>query len=202
MTAGTLPHHRATTPGARRARWRIGAEWTLLMIGLLPALAAANSQGSPICEVNSLPLIDMSPTLASPAPQGWTLVAPARFFPGQSVQLRVQHPDPQRRARGVLIWAKANATQGAGSFAVPANGRWAHIPAPAICGSWALSHTDNQPKTQDQLIFDWTGDASPSAIFRAFLIEDCSNPAGCRDQQALTQIVFVEAGVFANGFEP
>ncbi|SDD43612.1 hypothetical protein [Aquimonas voraii] len=174
----------------------------IALLGLGACESRANSQGSPICEVNSLPLVPMSPTLASPPPQGWTLVAPARFYPGLPLQLRLQHPDPLRRARGVLLWAKANASQGAGSFTVPGNGRWAYIPAPATCGTWALSHTDNQAKTQAELVFEWTGEASPSAILRAFLIEDCNNPAGCRDQQALTQIVFLEAGVFANGFEP
>ena len=187
----------------RRAQGRLA-----LLAGLITLLALgacesrANSQGSPICEVNSLPLVPMSPTIANPPPQGWTLVAPARFYPGQPLQLRLRHPDPLRRARGVLIWAKANASQGAGSFALPANGRWAYIPAPATCGTWALSHTDSQAKAQDALVFEWTGDASPSAILRAFLIEDCNNPAGCRDQQALTQIVLIQAGLFANGFEP
>jgi hypothetical protein len=171
------------------------------MFGLLPGLLSANSQGSPICEVNALPLIEMSPTLATPAPQGWTLVAPARFIPGQPVELRLAHPDPQRRARGVLIWAKAGQFAGAGSFALPANGRWAYIPAPANCGTWAISHTDNQPKSLDQLVFHWTGSGAQGVILRAFIIEDCSHPAGCRDQQALTPIAFLEAGLFADSFE-
>lgn len=174
----------------------------IAVFGLGPCESRANSQGSPICEVNSLPLVPMSPTIANPPPQGWTLEAPARFYPGRPLQLRLHHPDPQRRVRGVLIWAKANASQGAGSFTVPGSGRWAYIPAPATCGTWALSHTDNQAKAQAELVFEWTGEATPSAILRAFLIEDCNNPTGCRDQQALTQIVFLEAGLFANGFEP
>lgn len=175
----------------------------VLALGLwaLPGLSFAFSQGAPICEVNGLPLVEMSPTLAHPAPSGWTLDAPARFIPGQPLQIRLLHPDPQRRARGVLIWAKAGVNLGAGSFAVPDNGRWAHVPAPAECGTWALSHTDNLPKPLSELSFQWTGSGSQGVILRAFVIEDCSNPAGCRDQQALTQIVFMEAGLFADGFE-
>lgn len=173
----------------------------LAAASLLAPPAFGNSQGSPICEVNSLPLVEMSPTLANPAPQGWTLESPSRFFAGQPVQLRLRHPDSQRRARGVLIWAKAGPTAGAGSFSVPENGRWDYIPLPTDCGTWALSHTDSLPKSLNELVFEWTGDSGPSAILRAFIIEDCSSPSGCRDQQALTPIVFIEAGLFADGFE-
>jgi hypothetical protein len=180
---------------------RFGALSCLLVASLLPGWVSANAQGSPICEVNALPLVEMSPTLATPAPQGWTLIAPPRFIPGQPVELRLAHPDPQRRARGVLIWAKASQFAGAGSFALPANGRWAYIPAPANCGTWAMSHTDNQPKSLDQLVFQWTGSGVQGVILRAFIIEDCSHPAGCRDQQALTPIIFLEAGLFDDGFE-
>lgn len=201
MTKDTPVSRIPSPPHSREFRRRTGAWACVLWISLLPGLTYANSQGSPICEVNALPLIEMSPTLANPAPQGWTLVAPARFFPGRAVELRVGHPDPQRRARGVLIWAKAGQFQGAGSFALPANGRWAYIPAPANCGTWAMSHTDNQPKSLDQLVFHWTGNDTQGVILRAFIIEDCSHPAGCRDQQALTPIVFLEAGLFADGFE-
>lgn len=202
--ASTLEARPPSPPCARLPR-RLSTWTSALVLAaacLLPLSAFGNSQGSPICEVNSLPLVPMSPTLANPPPQGWTLQAPPRHFPGRPVQLRLQHPDPMRRARGVLIWAKASATLGAGAFALPANGRWAYIPAPADCGTWALSHTDSQPKTLDQLAFEWTGDPGTGAILRAFVIEDCSHPAGCRDQQALTPIVFIEAGVFADGFEP
>jgi hypothetical protein len=146
-------------PYPRESHKRMRSWACVLGISLLPGLACANSQGSPICEVNALPLIEMSPTLANPAPQGWTLTAPARFFPGRTVELRLAHPDPQRRARGVLIWAKAGQFEGAGSFALPANGRWAYIPAPANCGTWAMSHTDNQPKSLNELVFQWTAAA-------------------------------------------
>jgi hypothetical protein len=201
MTKDTPASRTTPPPHSREFRRRMEASACFLWISLLPGLACANSQGSPICEVNTLPLIEMSPTLANPAPQGWTLIAPARFFPGRAVELRLAHPDPQRRARGVLIWAKAGQFEGAGSFALPANGRWAYIPAPALCGTWAISHTDNQPKSLDALVFQWTGSGAQGVILRAFIIEDCSHPAGCRDQQALTPIVFLEAGLFADGFE-
>ena len=197
------PRQRLADASATRAQpWRGRARCLLLAAACAtPAHALANSQGSPICEVNALPLVQMSPTLANPPPQGWTLQAPSLHYPGTPIQLRLHHPDPARRARGVLIWAKAGIATGAGTFAVPGNGRWSYIPAPAECGTWALSHTDSQPKTQDQLVFEWTGDASVGAVLRAFLIEDCTHPAGCRDQQALTPIVFIEAGVFRDGFE-
>lgn len=203
--ADSTLHAKPTSPPWLRQPRRVYAWASALVLVaacMAPLSAFGNSQGSPICEVNSLPLVPMSPTLANPPPQGWTLQAPPRFFPGQPVQLRLQHPDPMRRARGVLIWAKASATLGAGAFALPANGRWGYIPAPADCGTWALSHTDSLPKTQAELAFAWSGAAGQGAIVRAFLIEDCSHPAGCRDQQALTPIVFIEAGVFADGFEP
>jgi len=197
----------SSDPAAQACSARLphAGRWSLRLLLLatcgLPLEALANSQGSPICEVNALPLVPMSPTLANPPPQGWTLQAPARFLPGTPIQLRLHHPDPSRRARGVLIWAKAGIAAGAGTFSVPGDGRWSYIPAPAACGTWALSHTDSQPKTQDQLVFEWTGDGDGSVVVRAFLIEDCSHPAGCRDQQALTPVVLIEAGLFANGFE-
>ena len=188
-------------PRGRSLRSRCARHAFALVALLAAASAHANSQGSPICEVESLPLVPMSPTLANPAPQGWTLDSPTRFYPGQPVPIRLRHPDPLRRARGVLIWAKSGQFTGAGSFVVPANGRWAHIPPPANCGGWALSHTDNQPKALGELVFHWIGSTEPGALLRAFLIEDCSNPAGCRDQQALTPFVFLEAGLFGDGFE-
>lgn len=193
------PLHRA--PPDRRLRSRCARHGFALVALLAAASAHANSQGSPICEVESLPLVPMSPTLANPAPQGWTLDAPSRFYPGHAVEMRLRHPDPQRRARGVLIWAKSGQFAGAGSFVVPANGRWAQIPPPANCGGWALSHADNQPKALGELVFHWVGSTEPGALLRAFIIEDCSNPAGCRDQQALTPFVFIEAGLFGDGFE-
>lgn len=169
---------------------------------LTPLAALAFSQGAPICEVNTLPLIEMSPTLANPAPEGWTLVVPERFALGRPLLIQLRNADPTRRARGVLLWAKSGPATGAGSFALPGNGRWQHIPAPANCGLWAISHTDNQPKLQSELSFEWVSVEYSSAILRAFVIEDCSAPQGCRDQQALTPITLVQPALFFDGFEP
>lgn len=173
----------------------------LLTLGLAPAVAEAFSLGSPICEVNGLPLVEMSPTLASPAPSGWSLRHPPRFTPGRMLEISVVNSDPSRRARGVLIWSKAGPKLGSGSFAVPGNGRWQHVPAPAECGTWALTHTDAQPKAQSELRFLWAGE-SLGVILRAFVIEDCQAPTGCRDQQALTAISFMAPVMFEDGFEP
>ena len=69
--------------------------------------AGAFSLGAPICEVNTLPLVEMSSTLASPPPSGWVLQSRAWYQPGQPQILRIRNSvDAQRRVRGVLIWAK------------------------------------------------------------------------------------------------
>jgi len=173
----------------------------LLIIATIPGISHAFSLGAPICEVNGLPLVEMSPTLANPAPSGWSLRHPARFTPGRLLEIAVVNPDSNRRARGVLIWSKSGPNSGSGSFSVPGNGRWQHVPAPAECGTWALTHVDAQAKSQQELRFLWSGD-SASVILRAFVIEDCSNPGGCRDQQALTPISFMAPVMFEDGFEP
>lgn len=161
----------------------------------------AFSQGSPICEVNTLPLVEMSPTLADPPPQGWVLQGPMRFVPGSPITIRIAHPDPTRRVRGVLLWARSGPFQGAGRFEVGDGSRWQYIPAPADCGEWAVSHVDAQPKPQSTLSFQWRADASLPTILRAFLVEDCSAPEGCRDQQALTPVLQLQPALFVDGFE-
>jgi hypothetical protein len=173
----------------------------LLALGLASTSARGFSLGAPICEVNGLPLIEMSPTLANPAPSGWSLRHPPRFTPGRMLEIAVVNSDTSRRARGVLIWSKAGPNVGSGSFAVPGNGRWQHVPAPAECGTWALTHTDAQPKAQSELRFLWAGEPA-GVILRAFVIEDCQAPTGCRDQQALTPISFMAPVMFEDGFEP
>ena len=200
-TAASKPAAATARRDSRRAS-RV-ASCTLAVAALLAPLATlAFSQGAPICEVNTLPLIEMSPTLANPAPEGWTLAVPERFALGRPVLIQLRNTDPTRRARGVLLWAKSGPATGAGSFALPGNGRWQHIPAPANCGLWAISHTDNQPKSQAELSFEWVSVDYSSAILRAFVIEDCSAPQGCRDQQALTPITLVQPALFFDGFEP
>lgn len=174
--------------------------FTLLALPALPAWAF--SQGSPICEVNSLPLLEMSTSLADPPPQGWVLQAPSRFVPGASISVRIQHPDPTRRVRGVLLWARSGPFSGAGRFEVGDGTRWQYIPAPASCGEWAISHVDAQPKPQSMLAFSWTTSEALPVILRAFVIEDCVAPQGCRDQQALTPVLQLQPALFIDGFEP
>lgn len=163
--------------------------------------AGAFSLGAPICEVNTLPLVEMSSTLASPPPTGWVLQTRAWYQPGQPQTLRVRNSvDAQRRVRGVLIWAKTGQFTGAGSFAV--GPLYQHIPAPAVCGEWALSHNSPTSKTQAELEFTWTAPESGTPILRAFLIEDCGLASGdCRSYQALTPVRALYEAVFVDGLE-
>ena len=170
-------------------------------MGAFSNLAGAFSLGAPICEVNTLPLVEMSSTLASPPPTGWVLQTRAYYQPGQPQTLRVRNNvDALRRVRGVLIWAKASQFTGAGSFAV--GSLYQYIPAPAECGQWALSHNSATPKTQAELEFTWTAPESGTPILRAFLIEDCGLASGdCRSWQALTPVKALYEAVFVDGLE-
>jgi len=163
--------------------------------------AGAFSLGAPICEVHTLPLVEMSSTLASPPPTGWVLQTRAWYQPGQPQTVRVRNSvDALRRVRGVLIWAKAGQFTGAGSFA--AGPLYQYIPAPAVCGQWALSHNSATPKTQADLEFIWTAPESGTPILRAFLIEDCGLASGdCRSHQALTPVKALYEAVFVDGLE-
>jgi hypothetical protein len=53
------------------------------------------------------------------------------------------------------------------------------------------------------LVFDWTPPASGGAvILRAFLIEDCGQPAGgCRSHQALSPVTVPVEALFVDGPE-
>lgn len=171
------------------------------LVGLLPVLVLAFSQGAPICEVNALPLQEMSSTLASPAPQGWSLQASRNsYMANRPLQLRVQHPDVAKRARGVLLWAKSGQFSGAGQFLVDTD-LFEYIPLPAECGLWAISHTSAAPKPLDQLAFWWMGPEVGVVVLRAFIVEDCDAPEGCRDQQALTPLLILEPKLFFDDFE-
>lgn len=166
--------------------------------------AAAFSQGAPICEVNALPLVEMSPTLASPPPTGWSLaVSQHAYVPGRPLRVRVVQPDADKRARGVLVYARTGPSSGAGNFALPAGGLYQYIPAPAECGQWALSHTSAAPKAPDEMQWDYSvPTASGTVILRAFLIEDCGEPSGgCRDHQALTPVLVLPEAIQLDGFE-
>jgi len=175
---------------------------TLLWLGLaMPLAAAAFSLGSPVCEVASLPLVPMSPTVVSPPPFGWRLetVRPI-YLPGRAVTVRVRHPAPAQRALGVLVWAKRDAANGAGVFLVD-GGLYQHVPLPAECGQWAATHTTPVPKTLDDLVFAWLPGDEGEVILRAFLIEDCGIPAGCRAHQALTPVIALRQALFFDSFE-
>lgn len=168
---------------------------------LLAPIAGAFSFGSPICEVETLPLVPMSPTLSNPPPTGWLLQADDQgFSDDRPLRLAILHPDPSRRTRGVLLWAKSGPDQGAGAFGFDSS-LYQGLSAVG-CGGWALTHTSAVPKSQQQMRFTWSpGPDDVQVLFRAFLIEDCGLPAGCRDHQALTVPVIVERVLFRSGFE-
>lgn len=158
--------------------------------GLLVFLAAkswAFSTGAPVCEVSGLPVVQMSTSLASPPPTGWSLNFDADYYlPGAPVIVNVSNIDPLRRVRGVLIWAKLNAVSGAGRFELPDNNLFQFVPAASDCGEWALTHVDADPKDQSSLVFAWYPPEQGSVILRAFVVEDCEGD--CRSYQALTPI--------------
>lgn len=185
-----------------RCRHRLlqtGAVWLASL--LLMNTAAGFSQGSPICEVNQLPLLEMSPVLPSPPPSGWLLRSEARsYLPGERIRLRVHHPDPDKRVRGLLIWAKQGPQSGSGAFRIDDPLRWQFLPAGAGCDSWALTHRDAMPKSQAQLVFTWEAGPAPLTILRAFVIEDCAS-SDCRAWQALSNLLILEAGISRDGFE-
>lgn len=179
----------------------------LLLCGAQPWVHAFSS-GSPVCEVNALPLVPMSPVLIQPPPSGWRLVVPEpRYRSGKANEVRVVHADPTRRVRGVLLFAKSGPLNGAGRFILPSpSPLFGFIPfVPGNdCGEWAVSHLSAVPKTQDQLVFTWQADAGLDLLvgMRAFVIEDClPKPGGCRGAQALTDFVELVPTLFFDDFE-
>lgn len=177
-----------------------------VVVGLIGALASpgllAFAAGAPICEVNTLPLMEMSPTLADPAPTGWSLRSTRpSYVNGHAVSIRVHHADAKKRVRGVLIWAKSGPFTGAGNFLLPASALYQFIPAPADCSQWALSHTSPAAKSLPDLQFQWLPPAGGTVILRAFLIEDCGQPQGCRAYQALTPVLVLQEALFVDGLE-
>lgn len=186
----------------------------LLSVALLvhTSVADAFSAGSTVCEVNALPFAPMASVLREPAPSGWALSSDAdSWHPGAIRVLRLQHPDPQRRARGVLLWVKGapfGNPAGAGRFldlGVGDRYQFVNATPPENCGEWALTHRDADGKAQSLLLFAWQAPEQPgwgSLIARAFVIEDCADlPGVCRDAQALTAFLPLREVLFAAGFE-
>lgn len=194
-------------PRAMRALLALG----IVIAAASAAPAAAFSSGSPVCEVNQLPLVPMSPVLRDPPPVGWRVKASStRYFENQRIVVEVTNSDPARRARGVLLWAKSGPLAGAGRFVLPPVEppllpRFQFIPfVPGNdCGEWALSHADAEPKLQSQLRFDWIAPAGDAFVaIRAFVIDDCLPSAGgCRGAQALTEFVELRPTLFYDDFE-
>lgn len=182
--------------------WKFNlALWVLLVVLGLGQKSWAFSTGAPICEVNSLPVVQMSSALASPPPTGWSLNFDTdSYLPGEPVIINVTNTDPLRQVRGVLIWAKLNAVAGAGRFELPDNNQFQYVPAAANCGEWALTHVDAGPKDQSSLVFEWYPPDQGSVILRAFVVEDCEGD--CRSYQALTPIRSLASElVFSDAFE-
>jgi len=179
----------------------LGLKRWLLIVCLVPGASYGFSLGSPVCEVTSLPLVPMSATLASPPPAGWRLeTTRAVFVPGRAVSVQVSHPQPSTQALGVLIWAKRSVSEGAGSFSVDGD-LYQFVPLPAECGQWALTHTSPVPKSLIDLRFTWVPGDDAEVLLRAFLIEACGIPGGCRGHQALTPIKLLRPVLYFDGFE-
>jgi hypothetical protein len=184
-----------------------------LLLGLGPAAPLLGfSSGSTVCEVDALPFAPMASVLRQPPPAGWRVVADAdSWHPGAIRLLRLQHPDPARRVRGVLLWVKGSPfgnPTGAGRFldlAVGDQYQFVNASPPTDCGEWSLTHRDAQPKAQAALRFAWQAPEQPgwgSLVVRAFVIEDCDPlPGLCRDAQALTGFLPLREVLFAAGFE-
>ncbi len=170
----------------------------------LTEAASAHSFGSPRCEINSLPVTEMSTTLADPAPSGWQILnLDGAAWPGRSMTIRVSNADPLKQARGILVWARRNGSTPSGSFQPDASGLFQWIPAAlANCGEASISHTSRNPKSQAQLSFEWTPDVNSTSIVRAFVIEDCGAlDTDCRAWQALTPFLVIPGAIFVDGME-
>lgn len=179
-----------------------------LLLAVVHPPAFGFSSGSPVCEVNALPFVPMSPVLIEPPPEGWRVVVDdPRFHEGRVTTVRLVNPDPSKRARGVLLFAKSGPLTGAGRFLLPSPsplfGFIPFVPG-SDCGEWAVTHLDAVPKTQAQIVFHWRPEPMPATLvaMRAFLIEDCQPaPGGCRGAQALTDVAGLVPTLFFDDFE-
>jgi Reeler domain len=178
----------------------------LALASMASNTAFANSFGSPVCEVNSLPLMPMANSVSNPVPTGWSLRTDKPYFQsGAPLEIRIGNIDPLKRVRGVLLWAKTAADlQPAGSFLVGPGSMWQFIPPGpgAFCQQASVTHMDSAPKEQSTLVFSWTPPTNDSdVLLRAFLIEDCALVTGCRGAQALTPALILSEAVFKDRFE-
>ncbi len=175
-----------------------------ITFGLLISMhTLANSSGSPVCSVAFIPLAPMSSVLATPAPQGWRLETAAKFYqPDVPIELRVRNTDILKNVRGVLIWAQfEDFTTPAGRFLIGPGTPWRYVsPAPGVqCQQGSVTHNSSTPKSQAELVFNWTPPTAGNVHVQAFLIEDCGG--GCRSYQALTQTIDLVEAIQIDGFE-
>lgn len=178
----------------------------MLFLTLGAGSARAFSGGSPVCDVQSLPLLPMANAVSSPVPIGWSLRVDSAFYQaGSPVEVRIGNADPLKRVRGVLLWAKTSSDfQPAGSFLVGPGSMYQHVPPGngVFCQQASITHIDASPRQQSTLVFSWSPPASGLDVqLRAFLIEDCALPFGCRGAQALTQTLLLSEAIFRAGFE-
>lgn len=173
------------------------------MLTAVSSALHANSSGSPVCSVPTIPFSPMSNTLSNPVPTGWSLVSDARFYrPGVPISLRILNIDLFKKVKGVLLWAQFDdfATP-AGSFLIGPGTPWKYVsPSPsAQCLQSSITHDNPTPKMQSDLIFNWTPPEMGKVYLQAFLIEDCTG--SCRSNQALTQTLELFEAITINGFE-
>ena len=182
--------------------------FSLLLCGFTGSVAQAFSSGSPVCEVNALPLTQMASVLREPAPSGWRVrIDSDAWYPGAIRRLRIEHPDASKRVRGVLLWVKGSnfgSPVGAGRFLdLGVIDRYQFVGGQ--CGEWSITHRDATPRGQSELLFAWQAPSAPAPsdlVVRAFLIEDCDPlPGVCLDAQALTEFLPLREVLFAEGFE-
>ena len=174
------------------------------LITTMPGTLDAFSSGSIVCSVPLIPFPPMSSTISNPAPSGWSLLGNARFYqPGVAMQFHILNTDPLKKVKGVLLWAQFDdfATP-AGSFLIGPGTPWKYVsPSPsAQCFQGSITHDNPAPKTQSELVFNWTAPESGKAYLKAFVIEECST-GSCRSNQALTQTIELFEAISVNGFE-
>lgn len=166
--------------------------------------AQAFSRGSTVCSVNQLPFEPMSDVMAVPTPTGWSLdvVDPTRYVAGSLFSIQVKNIDPNKKLRGILIWANVYGEQGNGGFTNVDVGRFHFITDMGGCDNNALTHGDATPRAQDEYRFDYQAPSAGFIELRAFVIEDCGGaPGSCRGHQALTPVLSMTPQLFFNGFE-